>query len=186
MSTKRISIALLLPPALLAGGCIDQAGGNRGDVAGATEPAGANASAVAVGPEEAPPVNMSQTLDRRAAAIREEAMDQAQVVVATRPAPAASGGKVTSPAGLVAGTLGVRRNCLVVVGATGVTTLPIFREGSFGWDPAAGTLRFAGRAYRLGDKLTLPGGNMPKRSPFVADHRAVIDRCGAADVFIVA
>ncbi|HYW15851.1 MAG TPA: hypothetical protein VE891_06830 [Allosphingosinicella sp.] len=93
---------------------------------------------------------------------------------------------MTSPAGLVAGTLSVRRNCLVLVGATGVTILPIFREGSFGWDRAAGALGFAGRTYRLGDRLSLPGGAMPGRSPFVADHRAVIDRCGATDVFIVA
>ena len=201
MSTKLLSIALCLPPALLAGGCIDRTDGNRQDVAAA---AAANSAVASASAEEGTAastgggtpagdeaVNAADAADDVAAAPaagkeKSAAMAQGEVVVATRPAPADSGGKVTSPAGLVAGTLDIRSNCLVIVGASGVTTLPIFREGSFGWDAGARTLRYGGRGYRVGETLALPGGNLPRRSPFVADHRAVIDRCGAKDVFIVA
>lgn len=103
------------------------------------------------------------------------------IVVATRKAPR---GNAASPSGLVSGTLLVRNDCLVLVGPTGVTTLPIFREGSAEFDFPSGTLSYSGRIHRLGERTTLPGGHLPKGSPALSAHRAVIERCATDDVFM--
>ena len=195
MSTKRFPIALLLPPALLAGGCVDQGSPNRQEVAGAADSAGPGRveppgntadEEEKMAATKAKAENSSKAGDIPVAGDDVPEPERGEVTVAARRAPADSGGRVTSPAGLLAGTLALRRNCLVIVGATGVTTLPIFRQGSFAWDGAEGALSYGGRTWRLGETLTLPGGNLPKRSPYVADYRATIDRCGTDDVFIVA
>jgi hypothetical protein len=83
------------------------------------------------------------------------------------------------------GVLSRVRGCLVVDYDGGVRLHPVFPADKAQWNPATGTLSFAGRLYRLGDRITLGGGRVTSPSAYRREAGAEIAPCEVSELWVV-
>ncbi|MET0399662.1 MAG: hypothetical protein ABW277_22940 [Longimicrobiaceae bacterium] len=67
----------------------------------------------------------------------------------------------------------------------GVRVQPVFPAGKARWDPATGTLSFAGRQYRPGDRITLGGGGVASPSAYRREAGVEIAPCEVSNLWVV-
>jgi len=94
-------------------------------------------------------------------------------------------GPVGGAAARIDGVLARVRGCLVVDPDGGARLHPVFPAGKARWDPATGALSFAGRLYRLGDRITLGGGGVASRSAYSREAGVEIAPCEVSDLWVV-
>jgi hypothetical protein len=94
-------------------------------------------------------------------------------------------GPVAGAAARIDGVLSRVRGCLVVDPDGGARLHPVFPAGKARWDPATGTLSFAGRLYRLGDRITLGGGGVTSPSAYRREAGVEIAPCEVSDLWVV-
>lgn len=94
-------------------------------------------------------------------------------------------GPVAGAAARVDGVLSRVRGCLVVATDGGVRVQPVFPAGKARWDPATGTLSFAGRQYRPGDRITLGGGGVASPSAYRREAGVEIAPCEVSNLWVV-
>jgi len=95
------------------------------------------------------------------------------------------GGPVVGAAARTYGVLARVRGCLVVDPDGGARLHPVFPAGKARWNPDTGTLSFAGRLYRLGDRITLGGGGVASPSAYRREAGVEIAPCGVSDLWVV-
>lgn len=81
------------------------------------------------------------------------------------------------------GTLSRLGGCLIVIPGNGMRIQPVFPAGKARWNAAAGTLSFAGREYRPGDRITLGGGGAAPA--FRGESGVEIAPCEVSDLWVV-
>jgi hypothetical protein len=92
-------------------------------------------------------------------------------------------GPVGGAAARIDGVLSRVRGCLVVESDGGGRLHPVFPAGKARWNAATGTLSFAGRLYRPGDRITLGGGGA---SPSYRGEAGVeIAPCEISELWVV-
>ncbi len=96
-----------------------------------------------------------------------------------------SDGPVGGATARIDGVLSRVGGCLVVDSDGGVRVHPVFPAGKARWDPATGTLSFAGRAYRPGDRITLGGGGVASPSAYGREAGVEIAPCEISDLWVV-
>jgi hypothetical protein len=94
-------------------------------------------------------------------------------------------GPVGGAAGRLEGVLSRVDNCLVVTASNGRRVQPVFPAGKARWDEAAGTLFFAGRQYKAGDRIALGGGGISSPSSYARETGVRIADCPVAELFAV-
>jgi hypothetical protein len=62
---------------------------------------------------------------------------------------------------------------------------PVFPAGKAGWDDASGTLSFAGRTYRIGERIVLGGGGVASPSAYAREAGVEIVPCEERDLWAV-
>jgi hypothetical protein len=92
---------------------------------------------------------------------------------------------VAGPAARFDGILSRVGGCLVVESDGGVPLHPVFPAGKAQWDPDTGTLGFAGRLYRLGDRITIGGGGVTSPSTYRREAGVEIAPCEVSDLWVV-
>jgi hypothetical protein len=98
---------------------------------------------------------------------------------------APSDGPVGGAAARVDGVLSRVRGCLVIDVDGGLRLHPVFPAGKARWNPATGTLSFAGRLYRLGDRITVGGGGVALPSTYRREAGVEIAPCEVTDLWVV-
>jgi hypothetical protein len=83
------------------------------------------------------------------------------------------------------GTLARLGGCLVVGTGSGVRVQPVFPAGKARWDEAAGTLIFAGRTYRPGERIILGGGGIASPADYAREVGVTIAPCPVRDLWAV-
>lgn len=96
-----------------------------------------------------------------------------------------SRGAVGGAAARFGGVLSRLDGCLVVTAPNGIRVQPVFPAGKAVWDEASGTLRFAGKTYRPGDRIVLGGGGIGSRSAYALEAGVEIAPCGVSDLWAV-
>lgn len=96
-----------------------------------------------------------------------------------------SDGPVGGATARIDGVLSRVGGCLVVDSDGGVRTHPVFPAGKAQWNPATGTLSFAGRLYRPGDPITLGGGGVASPSAYRREAGVEIAPCEISDLWVV-
>jgi hypothetical protein len=94
-------------------------------------------------------------------------------------------GPVGGAAARIDGVLSQVRGCLVVESDGGVRVHPVFPAGKARWNPATGTLSFAGRLYRPGDRITLGGGGIASPSAYRREAGVEIAPCEVSGLWVV-
>ncbi len=94
-------------------------------------------------------------------------------------------GAAGGAAALFSGVLSRLGGCLVVTAPNGVRVQPVFPAGKAVWDQASGTLRFAGKTYRPGDRILLGGGGITSPSAYARETGVEIAPCPESDVWAV-
>jgi hypothetical protein len=97
---------------------------------------------------------------------------------------ALSDGPVGGATARIDGILSRVRGCLVVDSDGGVRLHPVFPAGKARWNPATGTLSFAGKLYRLGDRITL-GGGVASPSAYPREAGVEVAPCEVSDLWVV-
>jgi hypothetical protein len=92
-------------------------------------------------------------------------------------------GPVGGAAARLDGTLSRLGDCLIVIPGNGMRIQPVFPTGKARWNAAAGTLSFAGREYRPGDRITLGGGGAAPA--FRGESGVEIAPCEVSDLWVV-
>jgi hypothetical protein len=95
-----------------------------------------------------------------------------------------SDGPVGGAAARIDGVLSQVGGCLVVDSDGGVRVHPVFPAGKARWNPATGTLSFAGRVYRPGDRITLGGGGVASPSAYRREAGVEIAPCEIRDLWV--
>ena len=83
------------------------------------------------------------------------------------------------------GILSRMGDCLVVTAGNGRPIHPVFPSGKAVWDEASGTLRFAGRTYRPGDRIAFGGGGITSPSAYAREAGVEIAPCAVRDLWAV-
>jgi hypothetical protein len=94
-------------------------------------------------------------------------------------------GPVGGAAARIDGVLSRVGGCLVVESDSGVRVHPVFPAGKAQWNPATGTLTFADRAYRPGDRITLGGGGVASPSAYGREAGVEIAPCEVGALWVV-
>jgi hypothetical protein len=94
-------------------------------------------------------------------------------------------GPVGGAAARLEGVLSRLDGCLVVTASNGRRVQPVFPAGKARWDEAAGTLSFAGRLYRTGDRIALGGGGVSSPSAYAREAGVRLADCPVAELFAV-
>lgn len=94
-------------------------------------------------------------------------------------------GTVGGAAARLEGVLSLLGSCLVVTAGNGRAVHPVFPAGKAAWDDASGTLRFAGKTYRPGDRITLGGGGIGSPSAYAQEAGVRIAPCPVSDLWAV-
>lgn len=96
-----------------------------------------------------------------------------------------SDGPVGGAAARLDGILSPVGGCLVVESDGGLRVQPVFPADKAQWNPATGTLSFAGRLYRPGDRITLGGGGVASPSAYGSEAGVEIAPCEVSDLWVV-
>lgn len=111
---------------------------------------------------------------------------RAPILLVTMPPKPKSETNVTGMAGLTAGAVAIRNDCLVLIAKTGPVILPVFPHGMANWNEDSRTLNVNGKMLEIGNWLELGGGNMPKAMTLSAVLSNAVKRCAPDEVFLVA
>jgi hypothetical protein len=135
--------------------------------------------------EPEPRSSRSPPLERGQAATPERGPDTTEIRLSFWGVGVApSDGPVGGATARMDGVLSRVRGCLVVDSGGGVRLHPVFPAGAAQWNPSTGTLSFAGRLYRLGDRITLGGGGVTP-SVFRREAGIEIAPCEVSDLWVV-
>ncbi|HYW15567.1 MAG TPA: hypothetical protein VE891_05370 [Allosphingosinicella sp.] len=94
-------------------------------------------------------------------------------------------GPVGGAAALFSGVLSRLGGCLVVTAPNGVRVQPVFPAGKAVWNESSGTLRFAGKTYRPGDRILLGGGGITSPSAYARETGVKIATCPERNLWAV-
>jgi hypothetical protein len=94
-------------------------------------------------------------------------------------------GAVGGAAARIDGVLSRVRGCLAVDSNGGHQLHPVFPAGKAQWNPGTGTLSFAGKLYRLGDRITLGGGGVASPSAYRREAGVEVVPCEVSDLWVV-